>query len=140
MANLITLEMYTARLGRGPLTATRQAQVEAYLTDASALVRRIAEGALDDIDAPAALVPVVFSMVRRGIDNPRGLTSEQLGDYKWASPGQSLYATPEEVALIQSISEVNLIREVTLTGDIPDRLLLDSDSVLGRAGFEYSDL
>lgn len=142
MAALITLSMYTVRLGRS-LNTAQSAQAEALIDDASALVRRIAQGALDATDSttlPAELVPVVVGMVRRGIENPRGVNSERIGDYQWASLGQSIYATDEEAALIQGSVGLNVIREITLTNDLPDRLLLDTDVVPGLAGFELTDL
>lgn len=139
MAGLITVQQYTTRLGR-TLNEAQQAQVEAYIEDASALVRRIADGALDaTVTAPPELVPVIVSMVRRGIENPRGISSERIGDYQWTGTG-GLYATDEEVSLIRGAAGLNFIREVTLSSDVPDRLLLDADIVPGPPGFDYSDL
>lgn len=141
MADLITLEMYTVRLGR-TLNTAQSNQASAFITDASALVRRIANGELDAADSttvPAAVVPVMVGMVRRGIENPRGVGSERIGDYQWAGGG-SLYATDEEAAIIQGSVGLNVIREITLTNDLPDRLLLDTDVVPGLAGFELTDL
>lgn len=141
MAGLITPEMYRVRLGRA-LTADQTAQVEALIQDASALVRRIAEGALDAIDSltvPADVVPVVVAMVRRAVDNPRGLTSERLGDYQWTGAGQAIYATDEEAAIVRRAVGLSVIGEVTLTNDIPDRLRLDPEGVPGLTGFDYSD-
>lgn len=141
MADLITLEMYTVRLGR-TLNAAQTAQAEAFISDASALVRRIASGGLDTVNpdnVPSEIIPVVVGMVRRGIENPRGINSERIGDYQW-SGGGGLYATDEEAAIIQGAAGLNVIREVTLTNDLPDRLLLDTDVVPGLAGFELTDL
>lgn len=141
MADLITLEMYTVRLGR-TLNSAQSDQVEAFITDASALVRRIANGELDAADSttvPAVIVPVVVGMVRRGIENPRNNTSEKLGDYQWAGGG-TIYATDEEAAIVQGAVGMNVIREVTLTNDLPDRLVLDADMVIGLEGFELTEL
>lgn len=141
MADLITLGMYTVRLGR-TLNTAQSNQAEAFISDASALVRRIASGELDTVNpdnVPPEIIPVVVSMVRRGIENPRGNTSERIGDYQWAGGG-GLYATEEEAAIVQSAAGLNVIREVTLTNDLPDRLLLDTDVVPGLAGFELTDL
>lgn len=141
MADLITLEMYTIRLGR-TLNTAQSNQASAYIADASALARRIAGGELDDVDSLTAhpsVIPVVVAMVRRGIENPRGNTSERIGDYQWAGGG-GLYATDEEAAIIQGAVGANVIREVTLTNDMPDRLLLDTDVVPGAVGFELTDL
>lgn len=141
MADLITLEMYTTRLGR-TLNTAQSNQASAYITDASALVRRIAGTELDAVDALAVhpvIVPIVVAMVRRGIENPRGNTSERIGDYQWAGGG-GLYATDEEAAIIQGAVGANVIREVTLTNDVPDRLLFDTNTVPGGVGFELNDL
>src|SRR5690348_16770715 len=110
MAGLITVQQYTTRLGR-TLNEAQQAQVEAYIEDASALVRRIVDGALDaTVVTPPALVPVIVSMVRRGIEYPRGISSERIGDYQWTGTG-GLYATDEEVSLIRGAAGLNFIRE-----------------------------
>lgn len=141
MADLISLEMYTVRLGR-TLNTAQSSQASAFIADASALVRRIAGGELDSVDdttVPPEIIPVVVGMVRRGIENPRGNTSERIGDYQWAGGG-GLYATDEEAAIVQGAVGLNVIREVTLTNDMPDRLLLDTDVVPGLAGFELTDL
>jgi len=141
MADLISLGMYTVRLGR-TLNTAQTAQAEAYISDASALVRRIAGTELDTVNpdnVPPAIIPVVVGMVRRGIENPRANTSERIGDYQWAGGG-GLYATDEEAAIVQGAVGLNVIREVTLTNDMPDRLLLDTDVVPGLAGFELTDL
>lgn len=141
MADLISLEMYTVRLGR-TLNTAQSNQASAFIADASALVRRIASGELDSADetsAPPEIIPIVVGMVRRGIENPRGVDSERIGDYQWAGGG-GLYATDEEAAIIQGAVGMNVIREITLTNDVPDRLLLDTDVVPGLAGFELTDL
>lgn len=141
-SGLITEEMYVERLGR-TLTGARLAQVGAFIADASALVRRIAKGELDGADSATVspeLIPVVFNMVRRGIENPRGLTSERIGDYQWAGAGQAIYATDDEVALIRSAAGLGSIGTVELTSDMPERLLMDTTLAPGLTGFEESDL
>src|SRR5690606_39764625 len=103
MADLITLEMYTVRLGR-TLNAAQTAQAEAFISDASALVRRIASGELDAVNpdnVPSEIIPVIVGMVRRGIENPRGVDSERIGDYQWAGGG-SLYRSEEHTSELQS--------------------------------------
>jgi hypothetical protein len=130
MMPLLSLEQYEARAAR-TFSGVRRGQVEAYLDDASAIVRRIAAPDLDGIDhtspdLPSVLRPVVTSMVNRGLANPRGLTSEQIGDYRWASPGQAIYATAEEERLILAAIDRGLIGHITLQGDMPERLLLDA--------------
>lgn len=104
---LVTVTKLQTRLGR-TFDATETSQAEALLKDASALVRDIADDDfLDDagnLTVPASIVPVVVSMVRRGFDNPRGLTSETLGDYTWQASGNAMsgiYATRKEKIVIR---------------------------------------
>jgi hypothetical protein len=135
MAPLLSLEQYEARAGRS-FTGLKKAQVEAYLDDASAIVRRIAatsdedETDLDDVDhtdVPDLIKPIVTSMVNRGLANPRGLTSERIGDYAYTAAGQAIYATAEEERLILAAVDRSLIGHITLEGDMPERLLLEAD-------------
>jgi hypothetical protein len=132
MTSLLSLEQYEARAGRS-FTGVKKAQVEAYLDDASAIVRRIAAPDLDDLDhtsadLPAELRPVLFSMVTRGIENPRGLSSERIADYAYTAPaGQAIYTTAEEERLILAAVDRTLIDTITLEGDMPERLLLEAD-------------
>lgn len=104
MAALITVEQLLARPG---FEGVDEAQASAVLDDVSALVA--AEADLDTPwtagTVPAEVVPVIVSMARRGLSNPRGLTGEQLGDYGWqaqgASGASSLYATRREKRIIR---------------------------------------
>lgn len=136
MAALMSVSQYEARAGR-TFSGVKLSQVEAYLDDASAIVRRIAatkddgEVSLDGVDytnAPAELLPIIFNMVTRGLHNPRGLTSERIGDYAYTAPeGQSIYATAEEEKLILAAVDRTIIGHLTLEGDMPERLLLEAD-------------
>ena len=121
---LMTLEQYTARLGR-PLTGAKADQAEAFLDDASAEVRRIADGALDETtheDVPGELRLVLFGMVTRARTNPRGLDSESIGD--WQGGGmRGVYATEDEKTIIRDCAGISAVREIQLTGDMPQRLL-----------------
>lgn len=104
---LIKVGKLETRLGR-TFDDPEKARAEAFIADASALIRDIADDDfLDDdgnLNVPASIVPVVVSMVRRGFDNPRGLTSETLGDYTWQASGNAMsgiYATRKEKIVIR---------------------------------------
>lgn len=116
---LITTTQLTNRLGR-TLTATQETQAEAFIDDASALVIQIAQldTAWTDATVPDSVVPVLVSMVRRALENPRGLTSEQIGNYRWeAAPGSlSIYATTDERRIIRRAAGVLSVGTVTLEG------------------------
>lgn len=117
--SLITTSQLTARMGRD-LTETQETQAEAFIDDASALVLQIAQLDSDwtDITLPEAVVPVIVSMVRRALENPRGLTSEQIGNYQWqAAPGSmSIYATTQERRIIRRAAGVLSVGAVSLEG------------------------
>lgn len=126
MAALMSLAQYEARLGRS-LTGVKATQAEAFLDDASALVRRIAGGSLDDSDSttvPDAILPIIFSMVNRGIHNPRGHDSERVADYQY-SGGGNIFATDTESDQIQDIVGRSRIRTVHKTAPMPYHLILD---------------
>lgn len=136
MAALMTVDQYQARAGR-TFSGVKLSQVEAFLDDASAIVRRIAatrednEVSLDDVDStnvPPELLPIIFNMVTRGLHNPRGLTSERIGDYAYTQPAdRTIYATAEEEKLILAAVGRTIISHITLEGDMPERLLLEAD-------------
>lgn len=109
MADLITTTQWVERTGRS-LSASELMQVEALIVDASALVVDIVNDATvtDTWDAatpatvPASVVPVVVSMVRRGLDNPAGYTSESVGGYSYnGAAGTGVYATRSEAKVIR---------------------------------------
>lgn len=124
MTSLISIEQLNARLGR-TLAGDEETQAEAFITDASELVLQIAAGGGDPPawdspnDVPGAVVPVVVSMVRRAIENPRGLSGEQLGDYQWQAGqgGQaSIYATRREERIIRRAAGRMGVATVELEG------------------------
>lgn len=123
---LLTLAQHTTLLGRArPLPAHKQAQAEALIEAASGEVRRIAEGHLGEVDhtgASAEVRMVVHSMVVRGATNPRGLTSERIGDWQGQGAG-TIYATDDEESKIRAAVGLSNIREVQMCGDMPQRLL-----------------
>ena len=106
---LISIDQLNDRLGR-ELAGAEETQALALIDDASALVLQIAAGNGDEPawsspgSTPDVIVPVVANMVRRAVENPRGLSGEQLGDYQWqaGAGGQaSIYATRREERIIR---------------------------------------
>ncbi|HET7664600.1 MAG TPA: hypothetical protein VFK56_00645 [Mycobacterium sp.] len=121
---LISIDQLNDRLGR-TLTGDEETQASAFIDDASALVLQIADLTTDwtDVTLPAAVVPVVTSMVRRAIDNPDGLIAEQIGEYRWqADSGQgTIYATRGEVRIIRKAASRLGAGTAQLEGYFPDR-------------------
>lgn len=116
---LLSIAELQARTGK-TYSGTELAQANAFIEDASALVREIAETDFHDPDTgafarPEAIRPVVVAMVRRALELPvgaaAGLTGEQIGAYGWQAggsegsgrggPSASLYATRREVRIIR---------------------------------------
>lgn len=119
MAALITVADLKARPGFADID---EAEAEAVLADASSLVADVAAPVALTAEAlPGSIVPVLVSMVRRGLHNPRGLASEQLGDYGWQGGGGSsgLYLTPEEKRIVRRAVGKLGVGTVTLEGDLP---------------------
>ncbi|MFJ5089973.1 hypothetical protein [Streptomyces sp. NPDC088674] len=94
MAAFATLDDYTARAGAS-LSASQRAQVEAYLNDASALMRRhIPAGHEPD---PDTLRAVCVAVVRRVMANPGGYRSRTIGGYsETLGEDGGLYLTDDE--------------------------------------------
>lgn len=81
-----------------------EADVAGLLKGASALVELITSPVvLDAATLPPAIEPVLVDMVRRGLNNPHGRSSEQLGDYGWQGQGATvrMYPTREEKRIIR---------------------------------------
>jgi hypothetical protein len=111
-------------------TGARRTQIERFLRGASSLVRTAARPDLDGVDhtnAPDSIQTIVFTMVSRGLGNPRMLHSERIGDYNQQANGQGIYLTPEEERQINDALERSIIGHVTLQGEMPERLLLEAD-------------
>jgi hypothetical protein len=96
------------RLGvpEGSLEGADLARAKAALDDASALVR--AEAGRDWIDdegnavAPAAVVTVVLRASAREYQNPRGFSSELLGEYQYQTRQTSgVYLTDDERRIVK---------------------------------------
>lgn len=122
MAALITVEQLIARPG---FDGVDEAEASAVLDDVSALVASVADLTTPWTaeTVPAVVVPVIVSMARRGLSNPRGLTGEQLGDYGWQAQGgagsSSLYPTSREKRIIRRAAETLGVTAATLDSDLP---------------------
>ncbi|MEU9065822.1 hypothetical protein AB0D60_02860 [Streptomyces sp. NPDC048306] len=101
MAAFATVEDYEARAAVSlPEGSPRRTQVEVYLDDASALMRRhIPAGYEPD---PATLKAIAVSVVRRVMANPGGYRQRTIGQYS-ESLGEDggLYLTDDEKAQLQ---------------------------------------
>jgi hypothetical protein len=130
--DLITVAELEARMKRTLAAGAETDQANAFIADASALVRLIAETDFHDPDTdaevalPAAIRPVVVAMVRRAIDVPvgaaAGLSSESFPAYSWSGggaieggqPAASIYATRRERGIIREAAGVNGMASVAL--------------------------
>lgn len=98
MAAFATVEDYTDRVAVTlPEGSPKRRQVEAYLDDASALMRRhIPAGHEPD---PATLKAIAVSVVRRVMANPGGYRQRTIGQYsETLGEDGGLYLTPDEIA------------------------------------------
>lgn len=127
MAGLITVDTFETRTGR-TLTAQQAAQVSALITDASALVVDIVNNTVVTSvwtapeAVPASLVPVVVSMVRRGLDNPGGYESETIGSYRYSGASQAgIFATRQEVKAIRRAVGSDSVTAMNLEAGWPGR-------------------
>ena len=129
MADLITTTQFETRTGRS-LTVAQTTQVEALITDASALVVDIVGDSTitDDWDiatpatVPASIVPVVVSMVRRALDNPNGYSQESIGNYSYSiASGSSagLFANKDEIRAIRKAAGSSGIASLNLDSHLP---------------------
>lgn len=129
MADLITIDQFEARTGRS-LTASQVTQATALISDASALAVDIV-GDSDITDAwdvdtpgtvPASVVPVVVSMVRRGMDNPHGFTGESNPGYSYTgASGVGVFAERYEVRAIRKAAGTSGVAALNLDSHLPYR-------------------
>lgn len=101
MAAFATVAQYEARAAVTlPEGSAKRAQVEAYLDDASALMRRkIPAGYEPD---PETLVAICVAVVRRAIANPGGRRQRTIGQYsETLDEDGGLYLTEGEIADLQ---------------------------------------
>ncbi|MEU3124668.1 hypothetical protein ABZ696_30945 [Streptomyces albidoflavus] len=94
-----TVEDYEARAGVR-LVEPQRSQVEAYLDDASALMRRhIPAGFTPD---PATTKAIAVAVVRRVMANPGGYRQRTIGQYsETLGEAGGLYLTEDEIAALQ---------------------------------------
>ncbi|MFI7009973.1 hypothetical protein [Streptomyces sp. NPDC050145] len=94
-----TVEDYEARAGV-TLVEPQRSQVEAYLDDASALMRRhIPAGFTPD---PATTRAIAVAVVRRVMANPGGYRQRTIGQYsETLGEAGGLYLTEDEIAALQ---------------------------------------
>ncbi|WP_431784331.1 hypothetical protein [Streptomyces chumphonensis] len=99
MAAYATVEDYEARAAVS-LVGAKRAQVEAYLDDASALMRRhIPAGHNPD---PDVLRTVAIAVTRRVMANPGGYRQRTIGQYsETLGEDGGLYLTDDESGLLQ---------------------------------------
>lgn len=96
-----------ARLGipTGGLIDEDRARAEAALEDATALILAEVSAATATTwqsDAPAVVNLVALKAARREFDNPRGITSESLGEHSVGlSESSGVYLTSREVAQVR---------------------------------------
>lgn len=130
MADLITVAQFEARTGR-TLTGTQATQADALIDDASALaVDIVGDSTITDTwDAavadtvPAAVVPVVVAMVRRGLDNPHGLTQESTESYSYSgASGRGVFATRQETRIIRKAAGTSGVGALNLESHLPGRI------------------
>lgn len=128
--DLITQPELEARLGYTPANTD---QIDALITDASALVRLVAGTDFHDDDGneittPPALLSILTNMIRRGLENPRGLATESIDDYSYSThQGQSfqIYPTRNEKRLIRrAVSDIEGanrlgVSSAVLDGNLP---------------------
>lgn len=103
MAGLISVADLDARR----VVYADAAQAQAAIDDASAVARSYVAPVFDAVstpNAPAAVVAVVVSMVRRVLTNPNGLNMEVLGDYTYQT--QNAVAT-----LLPTARERRMLRQ-----------------------------
>jgi hypothetical protein len=139
VAALIEVSAVEARMRR-TFTDADLTQVEAFIADASALVRDIADGRLDDATpatVPAAIVPVIVKMIRRAIDNPAAIAEEGSDStYRWRAVegATDIYATDREEEIIRGAVGLPGIGCVELEGYLPPRLRADDTLFLRSMG------
>ena len=126
MTGLITAADLLARSGFDGLG---DVEATTLIDDASALVRDAASPLLDDVaspDAPAAVVAVVVSMIRRGWVNPVGHQSESLGDYAYTAGTQggvaTLYLTARERKIVRRAVGKLGAGSISMSVNLPDQI------------------
>lgn len=145
--DLITAADVTARSGT-TYAGAELTKVNAFIDDASALVRLIAETDFHDPDSgaevalPAAIKPALVSMVRRALEVPvgaaAGLSSETLPSYSWAGGGgfeggqaaASIYATRREIGIIRNAAGVVPMKSIAVISEFDQDEDADEEVVI----------
>jgi hypothetical protein len=131
---LVTIDEVEVRF-KTTFEGDERTYIEALMEDVSNLVRVIAKPELDDVVAPLtgnlrALIPIIVKAIRRGRENPRGLTGENLGDYGWQSnSGQNpdIGLTRNEKRMIRRIVGKLGVESIRMEGEMP--VLASSDII-----------
>ena len=107
MADLVSAGMITDRLG--PNVTVDTFQLDAFLADVSAQVRKATGGLLDTVDVTnietdrPEVIPVVYAIVRRRLVNPDGFGSEMLDGHGWQqAPTEGVMLTRQERRAVRS--------------------------------------
>lgn len=139
MADLITVETFAVRTKRDVFADPGDYDhIAALIADASALAIDIVgnptvtdEWSSDDV--PAAVVPVIVAMVRRGVDNPHGFTSERSFEYQYQGASDAgVFATQRESVALRRAAGRSTLTVVDLDGYMaaPDARFEDGGSWL----------
>lgn len=133
---LATIADLEERLGYEIEDEDVQAQAEARLRDASAIVRAYAretwlddDGNLDDV--PDEIVGVVATMVERASRNPAGVTQEAAGPFSrsfGSDAAARLYLTkPEKLVVRNAVGRTGLGVVATTRGELETGPIYDHD-------------
>lgn len=126
MADLITVAEFSARTARTFADGSAElAQLEATITDASALVVDVVNSAAitDEWSAgsvPGGVLPILKRMIERGLDNPHGFDSERTFEYQYGgASGDGIVATRDEARALRRSAGRSQLVGVNLEGYMP---------------------
>ncbi len=120
----VTPDAVALRLGRRIGSSDLDPDLlDALIADACALVDQIVSADTASTwsnGAPAAVVPVIVSMIRRALDNPHGYTSESNMGYAYSGgKSEGIFATDDERRAILSAAGVGGVRSVDISIPFP---------------------
>lgn len=118
-------------------TEAEEAKAGLYLRIISGFVRLYACDDMVDPDDPTqartpdVVLGIILTAYSRAIDNPRGLTSERIGDYQWTAhpaPGASnqgtgLYLSNAEVELVRDATDCGGLASIEFDAYMPQRIV-----------------
>lgn len=114
---MISIADLETRLG---FTVPDSDQAQAFIDDAAALIQDVAEDGIDENDPPAAILPVITTMVRRALDNPVGHNSITEGSYAFQhGQASGIYLNRQEVKLVRRITGVSNAGSLALVAHTP---------------------